>query len=111
MEKNSHHSFTTGFTLGLFSGVVGYYLFGTKKGEKTRKKLVQEWEQANQYLIDQGILDENTKYKNLEDFVKSAKDELLKKLDIDQSEPKKDTPQHRKRSYTRQTKQKQFKGV
>ena len=82
MEKNNYHSFTIGFTLGIFSGVVGYYLFGTKQGEKTREKLTEEWEQANQYLIDQGVLNKNTECKNLSDFIQLAKEELLKKLDI-----------------------------
>ncbi|MBU0578529.1 hypothetical protein KKE34_04930 [Patescibacteria group bacterium] len=111
MEKNNQHFFTTGFTLGLFSGVVGYYLFGTKQGEKTRKKLANEWEQAHQYLVDQGVLDKKYECKNLGDFMQLAKDELLKKLDIKPGEQKKDSALRKKRIYIRHTKQKQFKGV
>ena len=111
MEKNNHHSFTTGFTLGLFSGVVGYYLFGTKQGKKARAKLAQEWKRARQHLIDEGVLTEDTDFKSLGDFIQSAKDELLKKLDVklDDQTPRK--APRKKRSYARQTKQKQFKGV
>ncbi len=111
MEKNSHHSFTTGFTLGLFSGVVGYYLFGTKQGKKTREKLAHEWGRAHQHLIDEGVLSKNAGFENLGDFVESAKGELLKKLDVEQTKPKASKAPRKKRSYSRQTKQKQFKGV
>jgi hypothetical protein len=111
MEKNSHHSFTTGFTLGLFSGVVGYYLFGTKQGKKTRDKLAYEWDKAHQHLIDEGVISKNAGFKNLGDFVQSGKDEFLKKLDVEQSKPKTRKAPRKKRSYSRQTKQKQFKGV
>lgn len=108
MEKNNHSSFTPGFVLGLFSGVVGYYLFGTKQGKKTRNRLSEEWEQAHQRLIDEGVLDKNTKSKTLGDFVQLAKEELLKKLEV---EPEVVKAPRKKRTYKRQTKQKQFKGV
>ncbi len=108
MEKNNHQSFTTGFALGLFSGVVGYYLFGTKQGEKTRKKIASEWENAHQHLVDEGVLKENLDFENLGEFLHAAKDELLKKLDIEIDQPK---SLKKKRTYNRKTKQKQFKGV
>ena len=111
MEKNNHSSFTPGFVIGLFSGVVGYYLFGTKQGEKTRKKLANEWEKAQQHLADQGVLSENTKFKNLGDLVQVAKDELLKRLEVEPVELKKAKTPRKKRTYKRQAKQKQFKGV
>ena len=108
MEKNNHSSFTPGFVLGIFSGVVGYYLFGTKQGKKTRDRLGEEWEQAHQRLIDEGVLDKSTKSKTLGDLLRLAKDELLKKLEVEPEEVK---PPRKKRTYTRHTKQKQFKGV
>ncbi|MBU0576078.1 hypothetical protein KJ654_00240 [Patescibacteria group bacterium] len=108
MEKNNQGSFTTGFTLGIFAGVAGYYLFGTKQGEKTRKRLVAEWEQAHQHLVDQGIVSTKTEYKNLGEFLQIAKNEFLKQLDIELDD---DRVVNKKRSYTRQTKQKQFRGV
>jgi hypothetical protein len=111
VEKNNHSSFTPGFVLGIFSGVVGYYLFGTKRGEKTRKKLANEWESAQQHLVDQGVLGKDSKFDSLGDLVQLAKDELLKKLEVEPAEPKKDKTPRKKRTYKRQTKQKQFKGV
>jgi len=111
VEKNDHSSFAPGFMLGLFSGVVGYYLFGTKQGEKTRKRLSVEWEKAQQHLADQGVLGKNIKYSSLGDLVRLAKNELLKKLEVEPAEPKKDRAPRKKRIYKRQTKQKQFKGV
>lgn len=108
MEKNNHHTFTSGFSFGLFAGVVGYYLFGTKQGEKTRKKISKEWESAHQHLVDQGVLKKKAEFENLGEFLQVAKDELLKKLDVEVEEKR---SSHEKRSYTRQTKQKQFKGV
>lgn len=39
-------SFLTGFTLGLFAGATGYFLFGTDRGAKVRRELKTEWDQA-----------------------------------------------------------------
>jgi hypothetical protein len=111
VEKNNHSSFVPGFSLGLFSGVVGYYLFGTKRGEKTRKKLVSEWESAQQHLTDKGVLGKDIKFDNLGDLIQLAKDELLKKLEVEPAEIKKEKAPRKKRIYNRQAKQKHFKGV
>ena len=46
-QSNSGVStFVGGFTVGMLLGVAGYYLFGTKQGERVSKKIVQEWRQA-----------------------------------------------------------------
>jgi hypothetical protein len=49
-------SFTTGFTLGLFAGAAGYYLFGTEQGAKLRKQIVAEWNIARVDLAKEGVL-------------------------------------------------------
>ena len=108
MEKNNQHSFTIGFTCGLFAGLAGYYLFGTNEGKKTRTKITKEWEKAHQYLVDEGVLGDQAEFKNLGDFLVSARDELFKKIDL---EVETDDKSHKKRTYTRHKKQKQFKGV
>jgi hypothetical protein len=109
MEKNNHHSFTPGFVLGLFSGVVGYYLFGTPQGEKMRQKLSTEWDGAKKHLIDEGVLPEKIKKHDLKSFLMEAKDRLLRELEIDlETKP---SSKARKRTYTHKQKPKQFKGV
>jgi gas vesicle protein len=45
-RPNDQGSFLTGFTLGIFAGAVGYYLFATDKGKKLRTQLNQEWQEA-----------------------------------------------------------------
>ena len=58
MPKNSsQQTFTTGFTLGLFAGVAGYYLFGTDQGKKLRSKLAKEWVVAYDHLRQEGVLE------------------------------------------------------
>jgi gas vesicle protein len=47
-EQADHGSFLTGFTIGLFAGAAGYFLFATDKGEKARKALSKEWQEAQQ---------------------------------------------------------------
>lgn len=98
--------------LGLFAGVVGYYLFGTKQGEKSRRKIAFEWEKAQDHLVEQGVLGDGDKFKNLNEIIQKFKDELLKKLEIEPiEEPKKTKSPRKKRTYQRKKKQKQFKGV
>jgi gas vesicle protein len=47
-EQTEHGSFLTGFTIGLFAGAAGYFLFATDKGGKVRKSLAREWQEAQQ---------------------------------------------------------------
>lgn len=100
--------------LGLFAGVVGYYLFGTKQGEESRRKISLEWEKAQDHLVEQGVLGDGDQFKNLNlnEIIQKFKDELLKKLEIEPiEEPKKTKSSRKKRTYQRKKKQKQFKGV
>lgn len=54
MKKNNSPedsgSFFSGFTIGLFAGAVGYYLFASEKGSKLVKKVSKEWEKAQKEL-------------------------------------------------------------
>lgn len=50
-------SFITGFTIGLFAGAAGYYLFASEDGAKLRKQLVAEWESAKEKLAEEGVID------------------------------------------------------
>lgn len=45
-EDQDQGSFLTGFTLGLFAGAAGLYLFGTEKGKSVRQRLTSEWQAA-----------------------------------------------------------------
>ena len=55
-EDTQQSSFTTGFTVGLFAGAAGYYLFGTKQGAQLRRQLVQDWEDAKEHLVEEGVI-------------------------------------------------------
>lgn len=54
--NESQNSFATGFTLGVLTGAVGYFLFATERGTKLRYQLLQEWEEAKGRLVDEGII-------------------------------------------------------
>ncbi len=54
-EKNEHGSFLGGFTVGLFAGAAGYFMFGTQKGKKIRERLTDEWENARMEAGDKGF--------------------------------------------------------
>ncbi len=54
MSNRDQGSFVGGFTLGMFAGAVGYFLFATEKGRKIKKDLAQEWEVARKTLPDRG---------------------------------------------------------
>jgi gas vesicle protein len=54
-HTQSEGSFLTGFTVGLFAGAAGYYLFATEEGKKLRTNLVKEWDAAQAELAKQGI--------------------------------------------------------
>ncbi len=57
MQEDSHGSFLNGFTIGLFAGAMGYFLFATDKGQKVRKQLNTEWEKARKELEDSGKIE------------------------------------------------------
>ncbi|HYD35241.1 MAG TPA: hypothetical protein VD999_04195 [Vitreimonas sp.] len=62
MSQSSHDSgsFITGFTLGMFAGAAGYFLFGTKRGEKLKKELSKEWQKASENWQESGAAQTGT---------------------------------------------------
>ena len=58
MPQKDQGSFLTGFSLGLFAGAAGYFLFGTHSGKKVRQDLSKEWDQAKEKLAQDGIIDD-----------------------------------------------------
>lgn len=56
MSKHDEGSFLTGFSLGIFAGAMGFFLFGTNDGKKIRHDLNQEWEKAKVKLAEDGII-------------------------------------------------------
>jgi gas vesicle protein len=56
-DMQQQNSFTTGFTVGLFAGAAGYFLFATKQGAQLRRQFVKDWEEAKHHLVDEGVLE------------------------------------------------------
>lgn len=66
MSEQNQGSFLGGLALGLFAGAAGYFLFGTKDGEKIRKNIEQEWNAAKGTLAEEGIIkDKDASLKDL----------------------------------------------
>lgn len=55
-SSSSQGSFLNGFTVGIFAGAVGFFLFGTDKGGKVRQTVVKEWDQAKVHLAKEGVI-------------------------------------------------------
>lgn len=59
-RSSSGTGFLAGLTVGVLAGVAGYYLFGTKQGQEVRRKIAQEWHEAQQVFgssVDQSTPD------------------------------------------------------
>lgn len=84
MSQESRPSFVAGFSLGLFSGVLGYFLFGTERGQKVRAELSQHWAEAQAHLKEEGVLE--TEGQSLREFFEQLKNEILAGLEIDSAE-------------------------
>ncbi len=54
--QQDQSSFVSGFTIGLFAGAAGYFLFGTKRGAQIRRQLAEEWEDAQEHLSREGMV-------------------------------------------------------
>lgn len=67
MSEQNQGSFLGGLALGLFAGAAGYFLFGTKDGEKVRKNIEQEWNSAKGTLAEEGII--KNKEASLKDLI------------------------------------------
>jgi gas vesicle protein len=66
MPQKDQGSFLTGFSLGLFAGAIGYFLFGTDNGKKVRTDLNKEWNEAKEKLAEEGIIeDPHTSFRDM----------------------------------------------
>lgn len=66
--QNQSGSFVTGFTVGLFAGAAGYFLFATDRGEKVRQELQKEWKEAKDRVQAEGTVTED----HLEDIAETV---------------------------------------
>ncbi|MFZ1721281.1 MAG: YtxH domain-containing protein [Microgenomates group bacterium] len=79
MKNNSSSdsgSFVTGFTIGLFAGAVGYYLFASKKGTTLLKKVTSEWEKAQKQFPEE--ITETLSNVNIRSLITNAVDSISK---------------------------------
>lgn len=53
-----HGSFTTGFLMGAMVGGAGLFLFATDEGKRIRQKINQEWLEAQEKMLEEGVIDE-----------------------------------------------------
>ena len=103
-----------GFSLGLVAGVVGYYLFGTKQGEKLRAELNHEWADAQDYLAKQGVWPQSKKKATtLNQFFIELRDQILAGLELDLDEFKNQAKHssRKKRLPRKKSQPKKFLGV
>ncbi len=111
MENKDSQVFATGFGLGMLTGVVGYFLFGTKRGQQLRKSLSQEWQHAQSHLQEQGVLSKSAEEKeqSLSEFLNQLKNQILTELDLDlDDQPVKPA---KKRTYQKKKNPRQFTGT
>lgn len=104
MSEQNHGSFFTGFTVGLFAGAAGLFLFKTKDGKKVWDRLQNEWQAAREYLQEKDLITKD----------KSLKSMLYEWFDLEV--PAVNTPTAKKKSKTTPTapkssKKPKFKGV
>ncbi|MEN8252753.1 MAG: hypothetical protein ABFQ62_00030 [Patescibacteria group bacterium] len=99
MSEEKHGSFLNGFTVGLFAGAAGYFLFGTKKGDSVRTQLAKEWEKAKGELEKEGVIESG---KGLKEMIGDAVGKL--------STPTKKNVKP-KTSKTKTVKKKKFRGT
>lgn len=75
MSDKDQGSFLTGFSLGLFAGAVGYFLFGTDKGKSFREDISQEWDEAKEKMVQEGVIE--NKDANLRDVINDLVSKVL----------------------------------
>lgn len=100
-RQDDQGSFLTGFTLGIFAGAAGYYLFATDKGKKLRTELNKEWEQARSQVGT-----ETFQYSSIRDVLYS----IAKAMQIDVP-AKKDKSSTKKITRTSTSSKNKFKGL
>lgn len=103
MAQKDQGSFIGGFTIGLFAGAVGYFLFATDKGKKIKKQMAHEWQQAQANMPDRGQGLAN--FNSFRDVLVHIKDQIEEQ--VAESE-KKSSRTGKKKTAKKQSK---FKGV
>lgn len=70
MANQEQGSFLAGFTVGLFAGAAGYFLFGTDQGRKIKQQLAKEWQLARNTLPERsgGLVH----YASVSDLIRSV---------------------------------------
>jgi len=69
-NTKNYSTFASGFSLGMFLGAAGYFMFKTDDGNKLKMKLEGEWDVARVYLAKSGLIpDANMSLKDLGDFL------------------------------------------
>ena len=68
-------SFVAGFSVGLVAGAAAYFLFGTEKGAKVRKQLVEEWESAREFMAEEGV--HKDQHISLRQFLQNVVEEVF----------------------------------
>lgn len=100
-------SFLTGFTVGLFAGAAGLFLFGTKDGEKVRRSLNQEWKQAKEKLAEDGVIE--NKDQTLREIVEGVFKKIQGEMQSSTHQPNKTS--RSKKTPTKKKKTLKFSGV
>jgi gas vesicle protein len=106
MSDPDQGNFLTGFTFGLFAGAMGYFLFGTEKGEELREQLSQEWESAKNDMAEAGVIDQSH---TIRDVVNLVLNKINTEIEANQqsassTKTHKNTPREKKST-------KKFKGI
>jgi hypothetical protein len=100
-SPHSQGSFLGGFTMGLFAGAAGYFMFGTQKGKKLRERLTEEWENARMEVGERSL--PNLSFR---DMLGS----LMNTFQASTSEPEKSSAKKTVKSASKDNKSK-FKGL
>lgn len=108
INNNPHNpgSFLSGFSVGLFAGAAGLFLFGTDNGKKLRKELNEEWDGAKESLAKEGIIENADE--SLGEVLKSLFKKATTTADQKEVTTKSVKPKRKKRSSEKTHK---FRGV
>lgn len=117
MPDKDQGSFINGFSLGIFAGAVGYFLFGTDKGKSFREDVSKEWDLAKDKLVEEGLIENKdaTLREVINDFVSRVLGENKAQELIPTSKTKKAEKAKNKKTKAKSKKtsksKKKFKGV
>ncbi len=113
MKQDNSNSFLTGFSWGLITGAVGYFLFGTDQGKKVRDEISEEWQKSKEKLAEEGVIED--KNISIREWLGSVVAGLNtdKKLEVKNEKIEKKTSSKSSKSSRSKTvsKGKKFKGV